>query len=282
MTNNNLPHTIEEKVNENKKYILLLIPVGIVSYLIKMHYFEPEIFLVLDSLGYFFYAADISVLGQLPKNYLQANNLWSIVLSLFFSSFHFENVIQYMDLQKYLSMIFSTITIIPIYFLCRKFFFFFYSIVGAIIFDFEPRLIQNSLLGIIEPLYILLGTITMLLVLNSNKKLVYLSFFCAALTALARSEGQVLFFVISIIFFVRFRNEKLTIPKYLIGLGIFLIILLPMLVHQIEVQETDLIFGRAVNTISYHTQDPNETGGESGAPFFIRGIENFSKYFIWD
>jgi hypothetical protein len=62
----------------------------------------------------------------------------------------------------------------------------------------------------------------------------------------------------------------------------FVLILTPMIIYQTEIQGSDSIFGRAAITISYHTQDPNETGGGSGIPFFINGIENFSKFFVWD
>lgn len=172
--------------NENKKYLVLLLPTGIISILIRYYYFDPNIPLTLDSLGYFFYATDISILGHLPENYLLANTLWSIFLSPFFTLFQFENLIQYMNLQRYLSIILFVTTIIPIYFLCRKFFEPKYSIIGALIFAFEPRLIQNSILGVTKPLYILIGTISILFFLSSDKKLVYLSFVFIALTSLTR------------------------------------------------------------------------------------------------
>ena len=267
---------------KNETIIFLLLPVGIISYLIRSYYFEPEVALTFDSLGYFFYSVDIMVLGHLPEDYTLANTLWPIFLSIFFPFFQFENTIQYMDLQKNLAIILSTITIIPIYFLCRKFFESKIALVGAIIFGLEPRLIQNSMIGITESLYILLGTITLVLFLSSNKKLVYLSFMFAAFTTLTRSEGQMIFLIISIMFFVRYRKEKLIIPKYFIALSIFLIIISPMMIHQSTILENDSIFGKAANTITYHTKDPNETGGESGLPFFVNGIENFSKFFLWD
>jgi len=279
----NLTKIIERGLyKENIKILSLLIPISIISFLIKSYYFEPEVSLTFDSLGYFFYAADISILSHLPENYFIANNLWPIFLSIFFQLFQFENTIQYMDLQKQLSMILSTITIIPIYLLCRKFFKPKYSIIGALIFALEPRLIHNSMLGISESLYILLGTMTLLFFLSSNKKLVYLSFLFAGLTTLTRAEGQMIFFAISIIFFIQFRKEKLVIPKYILALGIFALAVAPMLSYQLGIEETDSIFGRAANTISYHTQDPSETDGGSGLPFLIQGIENFSKFFVWD
>jgi len=97
---------------------------------------------------------DISVVGTLPQNYTPINNGWPIFLSGFFSIFSFENSISYMELQRIISVIISTLTIIPIYYLCRNFVNNSYSIIGAAIFAFEPRIIQNSLFGIADPLYI--------------------------------------------------------------------------------------------------------------------------------
>ena len=282
--NDNFSSTHFKKKNyqENKKFLFLLIPIGIISFFIKNIFFEPEIALTFDSLKYFFYATDIAIFGQLPENYFLANNFWSIFLAVFFQMFSFENTIQYMDLQKQLSMIISTITIIPIYFLSRRFFEPKYSIIASLIFACEPRIFYNSMLGITESLYILLGTLSIFLFLSSNKKIIYLSFLVVGITTITRAEGQMLFLAMSVMYFVRFRNEKLVVPKYFIGLGIFAIIVVPMIMYQYEIQENDLIFGRAVNTISYHTQDPTDTGGESGIPFFVQGVENYVKFFIWD
>ena len=41
------------------------------------------------------------------------------------------------------------------------------------------------------------------------------------------------------------------------------------------------MFSRVANTISYHSQDPQETEGDSGIPFILKGVENFPKYLGW-
>jgi len=54
--NNKLSNIIKnEFYNQNKKFIFLLIPIIISSYLIKIYYFESGIGLTFDSLGYFFF-----------------------------------------------------------------------------------------------------------------------------------------------------------------------------------------------------------------------------------
>ena len=82
----------------------------------------------------------------------------------------------YVTFQRSVTILLSLVTIIPIYLLCRKFFEIKYALIGAAIFAFEPRIVQNSLLGITDPLYILLVTSSLGLFFSSNKKLIFTSF----------------------------------------------------------------------------------------------------------
>jgi len=271
---------IEERLNFfAKKTIISLSIIGLISLLVRLYYFDPEIPLTYDALRYFFYAADISVLGHLPTNYTPANNGWSVFLSMFFSIFQFDNVISYMQLQRLFGIIISVLTIIPVYFLCNKFFEKRYSIVGTAIFAFEPRLIQNSLLGITEPLYILLGTIALVLFLSTEKKIVYISFGIAALTSIIRAEGLFLFPAISIMFFIRYRKERLVIPKFLLASIIFVLILLPMASYKIEASGTDNLIMRVFDSISTYNISSVD---ESSATSILTGLENFPKYLGWN
>ena len=157
-----------------------------------------------------------------------------------------------MQLQKILTIIFSTLTIIPVYFLCKKFFNNKLSLVGAIIFAFEPRIILNSSLGITEPLYILLGTTGIVLFLSTNKKFIYSSFVIAAFISMMRSEGIFLFLAISIMFIIRFRKEKLVIPKYFLLLILFILLLLPMATYRTETTGNNGFSDRILNGINGH------------------------------
>jgi hypothetical protein len=266
------------KIKENKDTftftIVSIILIFTGAIIIRLYYFTFEIPITYDSLLYLLYANTIAELGHLPINYSLDNNGWSIFLSLFFSFFSFNSAIDVMNLQKFISLFVSSITVIPIYFLIRKFFDSKYALIGIIIFAFEPRLIQNSLLGITEPLYILLLTITITLFLSNDKKIIYLSMVFASLSTLVRSEGLFLFIALSVMFFVQFRKDKLVIPKYLPVIGIFLLILLPMMSYQTEIRGDDRIFSRVVNGV--------QTGPETYSNFVFTGIENYIKFLIWD
>lgn len=265
-----------------KNPLILLTAVGIVSIVVRIMYFEPELPLTVDSLKYFFYAMDTSLLGHLPENYSIANNGWPAFVSIFFSMFSFADVISYMQLQRVLAIIISASTIVPVYLLCRRYFEPKYSLVGAAIIGFEPRLVQNSLLGVSDSLYILLVAICFYLILSSNKKFIFLAFVVSSAATIVRSEGLFLFAAISIVFLILNRKDRLVIPKYAIAIGIFLLILLPMVFYKIDVMGNDGIFMRVSVTISNAPKPPEETGGFSGLPLVLRGLENFPKYLGWD
>ena len=196
-----------EKV-DFRKIFLIIFSIVIASILIRMYYFSSEIPLTSDALGYFYYASDIAIRGNLPSNYSPANPGWPMFVSGFFNLVNFETVNEYMQTQKIISIIISAITVIPIYYLCRKFLDQKLSILGCIFFAFEPHLIQNSLLGITDPLYILLITLGLSMSLSSNKKLVFLSFVVIALSPYVRAEGLFVFLAMISIILIKKRNEK--------------------------------------------------------------------------
>jgi len=264
---------------ENSKYnvrttIICLILIVIGSILIKFHYFTYEIPITYDGLLYLLYAKTTAELGHLPVSYSLDNNGWAIFLSIFFSLFSFNSALEYMNLQRFISMFISTLTVIPIYFLIRKFFDSKYALVGAMFFAVEPRLIQNSLLGITESLYLILITITLTLFFSNNKKIIYFSIVISALSTLVRSEGLFLFIALSVMFVIRFRKDKWVIPKYLPALAIFMMVLLPMTIYQTNVLGEDRVVTRVINGV--------DRISDSYVDFALRGIENYVKFLVWD
>lgn len=285
---------IETKIQNNdnfgiKKKISLITLIVVFAFIIRLAYGNFEIPLTADSLDYFLYASDISVNNQLPK-YTIGNNGWPIFVSWFFSILKFETVLDYMQVQKVLTVILSSVTILPVYFLCRKFFDSKLSLVGAIFFAVEPRILLNASLGVTESLYILLGTSSLVLFLSQNKKLVYSSFIVASCFSMIRSEGIFLLVVISMMFFIRFRKDKLVIPKYFFVLLIFVLVLLPMVSYRIETLGHDGLTKRMVYGINAHILGSDnfseealeEVGTNTKNSFFINGAQNFIKYLGWD
>ncbi len=269
-------------INYLKKHNIAIVLIFVLSSLcFKLTYFQWNIPLTLDSLGYFFYASDIKIIEKLPDNYNLGNMGWSLFLSFIFKMFSFENTYYYMEVQKLTSIVLSSLTVIPIFYLCKKFFPLKFCIIGAMFFAFEPRILENSFLGSSDQLFLICSASAITLYLSKNKKLILLSFIFAGIATVVRAEGLMLFFSFSLLCFIRFRNYKKSILQYLPNLLVFFIIIIPVLVYQHDMTGNDMIFGRLTNTISYHaTEYPNQES-PSGIPFILSGLENFPKYFGW-
>ena len=69
-------------------FFFLSVIIGI-SLGLRFYFFPYGLPLTLDSLVYFWYANDMSILGHMP-NYSASNNGWPVFLSVFFSIFHFD------------------------------------------------------------------------------------------------------------------------------------------------------------------------------------------------
>ncbi len=268
----------EQKKSWFQNTFLFLFIVGVIGLAIRLHYLPWELPLTLDAFLYFWYAIDISILGHLPTNFFIGNNGWPIFLSFFFYLFPFDNFYDYMLLQRLITVTLSTCTIIPVYLLCRKFFEKKYSLIGAAIFAFEPRIIQNSSFGITEPLYIIIGVIALVLFFSENRKLVYLSFLFVSLFTMIRIEGVFLFLTLSILFFMKFRIEKKTIIRYLFAVLIFSLILIPMAIIRSDVAGYDSLSSKFQSS-AYQIDTMSQQIGISS--FFLEGIINFFKFLGW-
>ena len=219
--------------------------IGLSSFLVRIFLIDFNLPVTLDALEYFSYANEIKIQGGLPINYALDNNGWPIFLSGFFKIFDGYDGIFYMNFQKVLTSVISTLTIIPVYFLARKFLSKKISIICIGFFTFEPRLIINSTLGISEPIYLFVMVMILTLFLTNNQKLITLSFGLTGLITIIRAEGIFLFIVLSIVFFYKFQKDK-KIFYYLIGLAIFTIILLPYFDYQTNIHGNDRVISRVI------------------------------------
>ena len=212
----------------SKNTIICLGIIGLVGFLIRFFYFPDGIPITLDGALYFWYANDLSIIGTFPVNVAITNNGWPTFLSIFFYFFNSENFLDYMMLQRYVTIIISVATIIPVFILCRKFCGNKLSLIGALLFAFQPRIIENSLSGLSEPLFILLELVCLVLFLQNSFKFKYVSFAILALACIIRYEGIVLLIPLSVLFLVVNREYKKNVSRYFLAISIFLLVLLPM------------------------------------------------------
>tara|TARA_B110001454_G_C12693401_1_gene423244 strand:+ start:21 stop:1640 length:1620 start_codon:yes stop_codon:yes gene_type:complete len=284
-----------------EKYIILskinaihfLCGIFTIGLVFRLFYFDYTVPLILDSLSFFTYSADIATMGKLPENYDIAKPGWSYFLGIIFSIFNFEHTMQYMQLQKLLAISISSLTIFPIFFLIKKFFPSKYALLGVLLFALDPRIMQNSLNGNSEPLFIFCIATTILLFLNKNHKIIYFSFLLAGIAALIRPEGLFLFFGISISYFIRFRKNRFLILKYILGLLLFILILAPVSLHKQQDGMYEPVYERAYNVLfnseTYDAKSRENTASETSSinsletkpNIFILGLEHFFKYLVW-
>ena len=264
------------------EYSIILLAIIGISGLIRYYYFPIEIPLTADALYYFWYSSDIYQIGALPNNWIPANIGWPSLVSIFFTMFDSKNIFELMQIQKILSVLISISITIPTYYLCKKFVDKKFAIIGATFVAFDPRLMINSFLGITDAVFILLITTSLVLFLNSNKKISYFSFALISIATIVRAEGLVIFVFFSVMFFIKYRKENYKIIlKYLIAFGIFMIIVLPISFFSIEVGGYDGIFMRGAHSGDQFISKLTNNDSLENNLRIINGLETYVKYLFW-
>lgn len=272
--------------NSRRADIIFLSILGILALLIRLIFLPFDLVLSNDSVGYFWYANDVILLGKLPTEISPSidsqlpNNGWPLFLSLFFIMIDSNNFLDYMNIQRMVSMFVSIFTIIPMYFLAKKFFTKSYALIVSAFFIFEPRLIENSLLGITEPLYLFLGITTLCFFLSKQQKLIITSFAIAALFSLVRYEGLLIIAPLTILYFYRFHKNKEQILTYFLALTIFILILISMGFLRMDSTGSDGLSSHVLAGGTYYSNMINVEGNEIIQEFFVNGTTNLGKYFL--
>ena len=263
--------------NTNIVKILPLAVIFLIGIGYRMYYFPYELPLITDSLDYFSYATESVFLGHLPNTWTPINNGWPMFLSFWFSIVNLENTFEYMQFQRIISLSLSALTVIPVYFLCKKFFNTKLALIGASIFIFDPRIVLNSLLGIADPLFILLSVTALLIFLKYERKTTIFSFTLVAFTTIVRSEGIFLLLALTILFFIKYKFSKEIFKTYFPAVLIFMLILIPIMEYRIDITGTDGIFLRVAQGTA-QTISPIEN---NGIMKFVDAGQLFFNYLGW-
>ena len=149
------------------------------------------------------------------------------------------------------------------YLLARKFFDEKYSLCASSFFAFEPHLNHLSSTGYTEPIYILVIILTLFFILNKNLNYSYLSFLSVAVLWYMKWSGIVIFVALTLIFFFNNKKNSKLFLKYLFCVGIFLIMVSPMLVHRYEEfgdplyfsQSSTVFIGKSIAIVADNTQN---------------------------
>lgn len=277
------------------KSIITLILIGLVGLTIRIYYFPFDIPIVYDGIDYFSYAVVVSQQWGLPNGWNLSNNGWPIFLSLFFSVFDSQNYLDFIYLQRSLTIIISVLTIIPVYLLCNRFVEKPFAIMGAALFAFEPRIILHSLLGIPESSFIFLGTFVLFFFLSKRFSIILISFALLGLFTIVRYEGFLILIPFLVIFLIRFRNDEKIVQKMFFLIATFILIVSPIAYTMNEVVGDDSIvspiFGGGINYLNEHiirdnpdVDDPiyNTKNQQNKVTlFFTLGLVNLTKFLGW-
>lgn len=175
-----------------------------------------------DAKLYYYYGKELATHNSLPKEASFLHNIgFPLTLGILFKIFDYDYDGSIL-LQQYYTIILSSILIPIVYLFLRNFFEPKYSLIGASLIAFDPRIIQNSTFGITEPLYLVLFVASLVFVLKEKRLFHYLSFFVAGLACVVRFEGIVL---IPILFLFLYKKK---IVKHIMPLT--LIFFLPVFV----------------------------------------------------
>lgn len=160
---------------------------------------------------------------------------WSIFISPFYLFVDSTDFLHYLNITRILSISISTITIIPMYILARRFFDEKYSLVASCLFAFEPHLNINSVFGLSEPIFILAIILSTIFILQKNHSwYFYLSFLLVGVVWWIRVNGFIIVVILSIIFFIVYKPTPKNFFKCLLCIALVIIIVSPVLIQRYD------------------------------------------------
>ena len=260
--------------------ILLLISCSLLLRIISIPFNIP---LKLDAIDYLSFAVVFSSTGNYPIGILPTNDGWSIFLSPFFYFIGNENLMNLVNTQRLLSSIISSLTIIPIYFLLKKFLSKESSLIAIALFAFNPKIIENSTLGLSEPLFIFLIISSIVFALAVKNLFYFLSFISVAFATIVRFEALVFFIPITLIFIFNNRKSLKNFKIFFISIFISLLIVSSIGIFRAMDDGVDGIFSHywiySQNSVDSKLIN-NVSSGEitSSQNFWINSITNTIKF----
>ena len=106
-----------------------------------------------------------------------------------------------------------------------------YAMFAMALFVIEPNIIENAIFGLTEPLFILLGLISVYFLFQKNSKLLPLAFVFAALAADTRPTGLILLPTLILGVYFRSPTKKEFFKYTVIGIALFGVVYMPMIIH---------------------------------------------------
>jgi len=223
---------VTHKLFSRQKIFLILVLIGIISLGFKIYLADFSIPVFSDALEYTQHSMAQSQ-GQFLEH-PQRHSGWPLFQSPFMYILNSYNFLDYSNTSKILSIAISSLTIIPLYLLSNRYLDPKFSLLVVAIFAFEPRLIQNSVLGFSESFFIFTMIFSIYFITRNEKKYIILSFILAGVLWWIRPNGFILFPILTIIYFIKFKFSIFSIRDFLFYFLIFIMIVSPLLLQRYE------------------------------------------------
>lgn len=152
---------------------------------------------------------------------------WPMFLSGFFLIFKLDSYFEYMTLVRIISIIISTLTVTILYLISKQVVKVKYAILATVFFTVEANLVENSIFGITEPMFILLGLVSVYFMIQKNDKYFLIAFVFAGLAFDTRVNGVVLILILIFISIIKIKNQRSTIRNISIGFLLLFAIIAP-------------------------------------------------------
>ena len=272
--------------------IILLLIIFISGIIIRIFYTPFNVPLTLDSVNIFVYSLAFIEQGFFPTEYLRVNLGWPSLLSMFLVFFENSEMLKLMNVQRIISIIISTVTIIPIFYLTKIFFRKETAIISSAIFVFEPHLIINSINGGTMSLFILLVTLSILFSFKQKNNHYLLAFIFGGVATFVRYEGFLILIPLIFSIFIQKNNIKGNIKKSILGIAIFFLIVIPISFIGYEADNRIIIFDQLIaggnfvtNTMYSDELIPEEKfskikNNEKLQIFIIDSLIGYVKFFL--
>ena len=234
---------------EDTKFILCII--FAISLTLNLFFLPYDIPVTNDSLDYLVHAKEISKQGKLPTGNYPTNDGWPMLLAFFLNFYNSENFLDDSNFQIILAVVFSSLTLFPIYFISKKFCNKEISLLGASLFVFHPLIIKNSFLGLTEPFFILLTSIMLFCMISKDIRLTLVGIFLISIASIVRYEAVILIVPFAITIFLKYGFKRKTILVFTLGVLIFISIIIPISIIRIDTTGDDGLFSNIFGSTTY-------------------------------
>ena len=217
--------------------------------------------------------------------YLSYRSLWPLFLSGFFSIFRFDDYFEYMTLVRVISISVSLVTIPIVYLISKEFVKEKYALLATVLFTLESNLVENSIFGQTESLFILFGLTSFYFIVQKNQRYQLLAFVFAGLAFDTRINGIVLILLIIFALTLKIKNHDGSIKNLIFGIILFGLIIVPIHVINPVLQDEPIFpfLGAVVVTVleeqkHYSTYESSEN--ISSDKIILNAIKNELSHII--